>query len=390
MNFLARILSHGFAIAVVLLIAAGLINRGELFPDMPMPGFLGFEKHSAAGPDVATAPDTTVTEAEADAAASTDEVTAPAMPTQAADTGGTAALPVLLDEPDTTGSAAAAVDEVPAAGEADTVTEADTGIPAPALTHTAESRAETQTPPPPAAAPAEVATPAEEASVEPAAPETPASQQAAEPTSMEPAAPVVTSVPEMETEPAPVVTDIVEADEVAPVVEAPPAEALTEPPPPVVETEPALSAPVTYAAEAAAPASDDQPDAAAIPEPGAPAMDAAPAAQPAVVATLDMTRPYHVLAAAREAYWMRNPAEAESLYRQLIDLDPDNPDGYGELGNLYFSEGRWEEAASAYFEAGSRLARTGHIMEAENLLEVIRGLDGSQADELAGIIAESR
>ena len=120
-------------------------------------------------------------------------------------------------------------------------------------------------------------------------------------------------------------------------------------------------------------------------------MVAAPAAEPAVeAATLDMTRPYHVLAAAREAYWMRNPAKAESLYRQLIDLDPDNPDGYGELGNLYFSEGRWEDAASAYFEAGSRLARTGHMMEAENMLEVIRGLDGSQADELAGIIAESR
>ena len=33
MNLLARILSHGFAIAIVLLLAIGLIYRGELFPD---------------------------------------------------------------------------------------------------------------------------------------------------------------------------------------------------------------------------------------------------------------------------------------------------------------------------------------------------------------------
>ena len=105
---------------------------------------------------------------------------------------------------------------------------------------------------------------------------------------------------------------------------------------------------------------------------------------------LDMTRPYHVLAAAREAYWLHDHQEAESLYRQLIALDPDNPDGYGELGNLYFTQGKWEEAASAYFEAGSRLARSGHIMEAENLLDVIRGLESPRANELADIITQSR
>ena len=40
MNLLARILSHGFAIAIVLLLAIGLIYRGELFPDWELPEFL--------------------------------------------------------------------------------------------------------------------------------------------------------------------------------------------------------------------------------------------------------------------------------------------------------------------------------------------------------------
>ena len=385
MNILARILSHGFAIAVVLLIAVGLINRGELFPDMPLPGFLGFERQGAA-----TAPGTAAaTDAEAEAAASTDEATEAAMPATA-DAGGTE-VPAVADEADTSESAAEAADEVPTGGETDADTVPDAAIPAPTSQEVPEPPAEAEIPPSPLAAPDSGEAVTESAEHERA---------------VESTAPVDTT--DVEETTAGSVADTGAAAEITmPVVEptslepaASPAEpASMEPaapavtPPPESEAEPAPSAPA-YAAETAAPATGDQPAAAVIPAPEdvpeAPAMDAAPAAEPAADAALDMTRPYQVLAAAREAYWMRNNEEAESLYRQLIDLNPDDPDGYGELGNLYFSLGRWDDAALAYFEAGSRLARTGHIMEAENLLEVIRGLESSQADELAGIIAESR
>ena len=385
MNILARILSHGFAIAVVLLIAVGLINRGELFPDMPLPGFLGFERQGAA-----TAPGTAETDAEAEAAASTDEATEAAMPATA-DAGGTE-VPAVADEADTSESAAEAADEVPTGGETDAVTVPDAAIPAPTSQEVPEPPAEAEIPPPPMV----VAPDSGEAVTESAEHER----------AVESTAPVATTDVEDTTAGSVAETDA--AAEIAmPAVEptslepaASPAEpALLEPaapavsPPPETEAESAPSAPA-YTADTAAPARGDQPPAAVIPAPEqapeAPAMDAAPAAEPAADAALDMSRPYHVLAAAREAYWMRNNEEAESLYRQLIDMNPDDPDGYGELGNLYFSLGRWDDAALAYFEAGSRLARTGHIMEAENLLEVIRGLESSQADELAGIIAESR
>ena len=44
MNLFARILSHGFALLVVALLAIGLIYRGELFPDMELPAFLALDE----------------------------------------------------------------------------------------------------------------------------------------------------------------------------------------------------------------------------------------------------------------------------------------------------------------------------------------------------------
>ena len=91
---------------------------------------------------------------------------------------------------------------------------------------------------------------------------------------------------------------------------------------------------------------------------------------------------YELLAAAREAYWLRDYEGAEVFYRQLIKVEPDNPDGYGELGNMYFSQGQWEQAAAAYYEAGVRMVNEGKAEQARQLVDVIRGLNGGQADEL--------
>ena len=88
------------------------------------------------------------------------------------------------------------------------------------------------------------------------------------------------------------------------------------------------------------------------------------------------------MAKAREAFWLRDFETAEQQYRQLTQLDPDNPDGYGEMGNMYFSQGKWDEAAAAYYEAGTRLLEEGHVEQAQQMVEVIRGLNGPRADDL--------
>jgi hypothetical protein len=100
-------------------------------------------------------------------------------------------------------------------------------------------------------------------------------------------------------------------------------------------------------------------------------------------------KPYELLAAAREAFWLHNYDDAEKNYRALTELEPENPDGYGELGNMYFSQGRWEEAAAAYFEAGTRLISEGRLESARELVNVIRGLNGQQADELDKLITSA-
>jgi len=116
------------------------------------------------------------------------------------------------------------------------------------------------------------------------------------------------------------------------------------------------------------------------------ATDEAVVAQPEAPAAAAVS-PYRLLAAAREAYWLRDYATAEEKYLAMIKLDPDNPDGHGELGNMYFSEGKWDLAAAAYFEAGKRMADEGLLSEARELVDVIKGLQGSQAAELEQYIA---
>jgi TolA-binding protein len=104
---------------------------------------------------------------------------------------------------------------------------------------------------------------------------------------------------------------------------------------------------------------------------------------------IESKRPYELLAAAREAYWLHDYDLAEANYRKWMELEPDNPDSYGELGNLFFSQGKWDEAASAYYEAGVRLVKSGNLQQAGELLEVIRGLNGPQSEDLERLIKQA-
>ena len=49
---------------------------------------------------------------------------------------------------------------------------------------------------------------------------------------------------------------------------------------------------------------------------------------------------------------------------------------------MYFSQGKWDESAAAYYQAGTRLLAEGLVQQARQMVEVIRGLNGPQADDL--------
>lgn len=306
MNLFARIVSHGFALAVVALLALGLVYRGELFPEWELPGFLALGDRTGAEQAGETAQ---ISPAPVAAPAGTEEASVPAD-----------AEPVAVPG-----------------------TETETGL---------------------------IGSPVPDSGTDLAAMES----REAPPTDLAPmteAAPAAEAVEPSGTEATPLQQDVVPAEEAPPAAAQRPAVtsgqmstgefgAATAPAALPVEVPPA------DVTAAAAPAAAEG-------EPAAPGVAPHAAAAPT---------PYQVLAAAREAYWLRDYAVAEQKYQALIALDPDNPDGYGELGNMYFSQGDWEKASAAYYEAGTRLTAQGMHDRARQLVEVIRGLNGEQADDL--------
>ena len=90
--------------------------------------------------------------------------------------------------------------------------------------------------------------------------------------------------------------------------------------------------------------------------------------------------------AARKSFYQRKYDESEQNYRHVIDNTVDNFDAYGELGNVYFNQGKNEQAASAYFEAAAILIRNGQVNRARSLMGLLRHLDKSKASELQKLL----
>ncbi len=336
MNLFARILSHGFAITVVLLLAIGFMYRGELFPEWELPEFLMLDSSTQpAGSDTAgtisreesTGAVTETTDWMSEAAAEPDAEPA-ASPTEDA---GASPGSTVEAVPETVAEAA---DDKPA-DVADAVADAGDAAVETDVTETGQGDAAAADSKPMADTPAVTETVTAVETEEPA----PAEQSEEEP------APAVQleeeHVPavQLEEEHVPAVQSEVEQ------VPADPVQADTQEPSESVQDDPA---------------------------------------------EVSGVGPYELLAAAREAYWLRDYERAEGQYQKLIELQPGNPDGYGELGNMYFSQGNWEAAAAAYYEAGTRLLSDGLIVQAQQMVDVIRGLNGARADDLAQQVDAAR
>lgn len=88
-------------------------------------------------------------------------------------------------------------------------------------------------------------------------------------------------------------------------------------------------------------------------------------------------------AAAREAFSKGQP-EAVSAYLDLATRFPDVPELTGELGNIYFQQGKMTEAAAQYYETAQRLIRAGQPGPAACLVNVLGYLDADKAKTLQG------
>lgn len=84
------------------------------------------------------------------------------------------------------------------------------------------------------------------------------------------------------------------------------------------------------------------------------------------------------IAPARQAFWRRDLVEAERLYRDYLKQQPTAADAWGELGNIYYAQAKWQQAAEAYAEAAIQLLDKGQYSQAMYLHYVVRGLDSTQ------------
>lgn len=89
-----------------------------------------------------------------------------------------------------------------------------------------------------------------------------------------------------------------------------------------------------------------------------------------------------MLLVARQTFWNGNPLDSEKLYLDLAKLHGNNPNIYGELGNVYYSQGKWEKAGKAYYQAAVRLLDLKQTQQVNYLLRVIEGLDAESAEKL--------
>jgi len=394
MNLLARILSHGFAFAVVALIILVLMYRGEfqvweLPESLALKGLPGTAEQAASGTlDRATD--------EAKQAAATAVAVPPEVPeaslapaptvthetTRSDDDEAPAADAPPPAEPATTPEMAAE----PAAETSEDVAESDEGSDTGgAATDSQPVEADDG---PSTTAPVD----AEDSTVQST---DEVSAQTTEKSPADDTADVAADEPASAAEATPASTDTVSGSDSA---DAVPDDLSTAPDDTTAETATTVETTATAVTEEAAPAETlppavEQADITptATEEPATTA-DSLPATEPltapvneaapqAVVNTVSES-PYEVMAKAREAYWLRDFELAEQQYHKLTQLEPDNPDGYGEMGNMYFSQGKWEEAAAAYYQAGARLLNDGLVQQARQMVDVIRGLNGAQADDL--------
>ena len=93
---------------------------------------------------------------------------------------------------------------------------------------------------------------------------------------------------------------------------------------------------------------------------------------------------FELINQARHVYQCGDITNSIDLYRELGELYPEDPNVYGELGNVFYSKGEWKQASLAYYEAALRLHKRNQQEQIHYLYRVIQGLDPETAEKLRG------
>ncbi len=97
-----------------------------------------------------------------------------------------------------------------------------------------------------------------------------------------------------------------------------------------------------------------------------------------------------VLSEARRAYWKGELDRAIGYYRQLTQDYPEEPDFFGELGNVFREQGEMDLAAKAYYDAAVLLVQRGEQERARGLAEAISRLSTAYEEQLQELLGDQR
>ena len=82
---------------------------------------------------------------------------------------------------------------------------------------------------------------------------------------------------------------------------------------------------------------------------------------------------------ARKAFWARDLPKAERLYRILTQAEDTDINAWGELGNIYYMQARWKEAANAYAEVALRFIDKEEMQQAAFFHYLVNQMDREQS-----------
>ncbi len=85
---------------------------------------------------------------------------------------------------------------------------------------------------------------------------------------------------------------------------------------------------------------------------------------------------------ARRAAWDGNSDAAVNNYRALIQLQPENYDAYGEMGNVMLQQGDTQGAVDAFSQAATLLQQSGYQQAAWHVINIVSQLDQARAEAL--------
>ncbi len=113
-------------------------------------------------------------------------------------------------------------------------------------------------------------------------------------------------------------------------------------------------------------------------------------AQAEPLTTTENTQPSQEITAlwqtARRNAWEGNNDAAIGSYRELIKLQPDNYDVYGEMGNVLIQQGDAAGAVEAYSQAALILGKSGYPQAAWDVMNIVAQLDKDKAQQLHEVL----